>query len=176
MPIENYEEVQVYPLDPDVQEQLFELQNECTFIWGTKDHWAVGVIMNFVWREGRFWLTATSQRKRIAAVRRDNRVSLVITSTGTDLGPAKTVTLKGRCLLHDDQETKDWFYPALAAAVIPQSEQVQKAFAMTLDSPRRLIFEVVPEKYITFDGVKMMQDSLEAWTAEGSPMKEVLES
>ena len=176
MPIEDYEDVHVYPLDPDVQEQLFKLQNECSFIWGTKDHWAVGVIMNFVWRDGRFWLTATSQRHRVAAVRRDNRVSLVITSTGTELGPAKAVTVKGRCLLHDDQETKDWFYPALAAVVMPQSEALQKAFAMTLDSPRRLVFEVVPEKYITFDGIKMMQDSFEAWTAEGSPVKELLES
>jgi hypothetical protein len=175
MPIQDYEEVHVYPLDPDVQKQLFELQNECTFIWGTKDHWAVGVTMSFVWRDGRFWLTATSQRKRVAAVRRDDRVSLVITSKGTNLGPSKTVTVKGRCLLRDDQETKDWFYPALAAAVIPESEKVQKAFAMMLDSPRRLIFEVVPEKYITFDAEKMMQDSLESWTAEGSPMKGVLE-
>ena len=66
MPIENYEEAHVYPLDPEVQEQLFKLQNECSFIWGTKDHWAVGVIMNFVWRDGRFWLTATSQRHAAA--------------------------------------------------------------------------------------------------------------
>lgn len=40
--------------------------------------------------DGRFWLTATSQRKRIAAVRRDDRVAVVVTSSGTDLGPNGT--------------------------------------------------------------------------------------
>jgi hypothetical protein len=35
--------------------------------------------------------------------------------------------------------------------------------------------EVIFEKYVTLEGVEMMQDSLEAWTAEGSPMKEVFE-
>ena len=127
--IENYEEVDVYPLDPEVQEQLLQLQNECAFVWGPKDHWAVGVMMSYVWRDGRFWLTATSQRKRIAAIRRDSRVSVVVSSVGTPLGPAKTVTAKGRCILHEDQETKDWFYPALAAAIMPVNEPVQKAFA-----------------------------------------------
>jgi hypothetical protein len=147
--IENYEEVDVYPLDPEVQEQLLQLQNECAFVWGPKDHWAVGVMMSYVWRDGRFWLTATSQRKRIAAIRRDSRVSVVVSSVGTPLGPAKTVTAKGRCILHEDQETKDWFYPALAAAIMPVN------------------IEVVPEKYISFDAMKLMQDSMAAWSQSG---------
>ena len=29
----------------------------------------------------------------------------------------KTVTYKGTCTVRDDQETKDWFYPALGLAV-----------------------------------------------------------
>jgi hypothetical protein len=165
--IENYEEVDVYPLDPEVQEQLLQMQNECAFVWGPKDHWAVGVTMSYVWRDGRFWLTATSQRKRIAAIRRDPRVTVVVSSVGTPLGPAKSITAKGRCVIHEDRETKGWFYPALAAAIIPQNEQVQKAFAKMLDSQRRLIIEVVPEKYITFDAMKMMQDSIAAWTQSG---------
>jgi hypothetical protein len=175
MAITDYEEVDVYPLDDEVREELLRSQNECTFIWGPKSHWAVGVIMSYVWRDGRFWLTATSQRKRIAALRRDDRVSIVVSSVGTPLGPAKSVTAKGRCRLRDDRETMDWFYPALAAAIIPQSETVQRAFARMLDSSRRLILEVTPEKLISFDAAKMMADSLAAWTSEDSPVKGYLE-
>jgi hypothetical protein len=165
--IQNYEEAHVYPLDPDVQEKLLQTQKEATFIWGPKDHWAVGVIMSYVWRDGSFWLTATRQRKRVAAIRRDPRVSVVVSSTGTDLGPSKTVTAKGRCILHEDQETKDWFYPALAAIVIPQPEKLQGAFAKMLDSEQRVIIEVVPEKWITFDATRMVLDSIEAWKEMG---------
>ena len=70
---ENYEDVTVYGLDDDVEEQLLLAHNECTFIWSNKEGWPVGVIMSYIWRNGRFWLTASSQRARIAAVRRDPR-------------------------------------------------------------------------------------------------------
>ena len=86
--IQNYEEVDVYPLDDDVREEILRKQTECTFIWGPKTGWAVGVLMTYVWRHGSFWVTATSQRKRIAAIRRDPQVSVVVSSHGTDLGPA----------------------------------------------------------------------------------------
>ena len=42
MSIANYEEVDVYPLDPDDQEKLLLEQNECSFVWSTRDHWPVG--------------------------------------------------------------------------------------------------------------------------------------
>lgn len=160
MPVTNYEKVDVYPIDADVQEKLLREQNECTFMWATRDHWPVGMIMSYVWRDGRFWLTATSQRKRIAALKRDDRVSISVSSVGTSLGPGKGITVKGRCRIRDDRETKDWFYPALAAAIMPGDVRVQNAFQSMLDSPRRVVFEVAPEKYFTFDAIKMMEDSL----------------
>jgi general stress protein 26 len=160
MPVTNYEKVDVYPLDPEVREQLLCEQNECVFCWSTSDHWPVGMVMSYVWRDGRFWLTAAKQRARVAALKRDNRVSLAVSSVGTSLGPAKTVTVKGRCSLVEDRATKDWFYPALAAAIVPGNEQGQKAFQSMLDSPNRVIFEVAPEKWFSFDSIKMMEDSL----------------
>ena len=61
---ENYEDVTVFGLDEDVEEQLLLAQNECTFIWSNKEGWPVGVIMSYVWRRGSFWLTASSHRAR----------------------------------------------------------------------------------------------------------------
>ncbi len=165
MKITNYEEVGEYPLDDEMQEELLKSQNECAFVWGTKDHWAVGVMMSYLWRDGRFWLTCTSQRKRVAAVRRDPRVSVIVSGVGTELGPARTVTAKGTCIIHDDEETKEWFYPQLAASIMAGDDELSGMFAKMLNSERRLIFEVVPEKWITFDAAKMMTDSIETWTA-----------
>ncbi len=160
MPVTNYEKVDVYPIDPEVQEQMLTEQNECTFMWRTRDSWPIGMIMSYVWRDGRFWLTATSQRARVPAIRRDDRVSVAISSVGTTLGPAKGLTVKGRCAIREDPQTKAWFYPALAAAVIPGIESAQQAFVKMLDSPNRVIFEVAPEKEFSFDATKMMEDSL----------------
>jgi hypothetical protein len=35
-----------------------------------------------------------------------------------------------------------------------------------LDSERRLVFEVVPEKWITYDSTKLMSDSITAWVEQ----------
>ena len=152
---ENYEDVTVYGLDDDVEERLLLEHNECTFIWSNKEGWPVGVIMSYVWRHGSFWLTASSQRARIAAVRRDPRVCVVVTSTGSPLPRNKTVTWKGTCTLHDDQATKDWFYPELSAALNRDDPVRAKAFQSFLDSPRRVILQVAPTERIGYDGAKM---------------------
>ena len=166
MKISDYEDVSVYPLDPEIQEDLLGSQNELAFVWGTKDHWPVGVMMSYVWRDGSFWVTSASQRKRIAAVRRDPRVSVIVSSTGTHLGPARTATAKGRCIIHEpDDEMKAWFYPALAKAVMGGEGPVTDAFADMLDSQNRLVLQGVPEKWITYDATKLMADSIDSWTA-----------
>ncbi len=36
-----------------------------------------------------------------------------------------------------------------------------------MDTERRLVIEVVPEKWITFDAMKTMMASIEAWKKEG---------
>jgi general stress protein 26 len=165
---DNYEDVTVYGLDDDVEEELLLAHNECTFIWSNKEGWPVGVIMSYVWRDGCFWLTASSQRARISAVRRDPRVCVVVTSTGSPLPRNKTVTWKGTCTLHDDQATKDWFYPALSEALNREDPARAKVFQQFLDSPRRVILRVEPTQRIGYDGAKMGKATADWMAAHGS--------
>ncbi len=153
---QNYEQVSIYQLDDEMRERLLETQIECVFNWSTKDGWPMGVIMSCLWHDGRMWLTAGAQRHRISAIRRDERCSIVVTSTGSVLGGGKSCTIKGRATIHEDRETKDWFYPAFARKLSPD-EQSAKEFQERLDSPLRVIIEVRPEKFITYDGLKMFQ-------------------
>ncbi|MDZ4827184.1 MAG: pyridoxamine 5'-phosphate oxidase family protein [Actinomycetota bacterium] len=166
-----YEDLTAYRLDDDDETKLLTLQDECTFMWATKEGWPVGVIMSFLWRDGHFWLTAAEHRARIHAVRRDPRVSVCVTSKGTKLGALKTVTYKGTCAVRDDDETKTWFYPALANHLIPGDADFAAHFARFLDSPGRVILEVTPTKRIDYDGVKMVGASMN-WVAESQPTPE----
>jgi general stress protein 26 len=153
---ENYEMVSIYNLNPEDQEQLLNEQRECVFNWCTKDEWPMGVIMSYIWSKGRIWMTAGAHRHRISAIRRNPKCSVVVTSTGTSIGAGKTVTIKGKCILHEDQETKNWFYPEFSQKLYPD-ETAAKSFEDLLDSPLRLVLEVVPEKYINYDGHKMFR-------------------
>jgi general stress protein 26 len=161
---EDYEDVTTYTLDADVEERLLLAHNECTFIWSNKEGWPVGVIMSYVWREGRFWLTASGQRARVAAVRRDPRVCVVVTSTGSPMPRNKAITWKGTCTVHDSREVKDWFYPELAAALNAGEPERAASFQAFLDSPRRVILEVEPTQRIGYDGAKM-RVATAAWLA-----------
>lgn len=158
MATDDYEDVTKYTLEPEDLERLFKEQNECTFMWSTKDGAPVGCIMSYVWQDGKVWATATKQRARIPALRRDPRSCVVVTSTGTSMGP-KCVTMRGRCRILEDAETKNWFYPALAERLIPDNPAQQRGFVKMLNSPHRVVMEFTPERYITFDGDKMAADS-----------------
>jgi general stress protein 26 len=163
VPIKDYEDVTVYGLDPDREADLIEQQNECSFVWVTQDGSPMAVIMSYLQRDGKFWMTASGQRKRIPAIRRDPRVAIVISSPGTKLGGGKTVTYKGTARVLDDDETKAWFYPALAERLMSRwgQERVDE-FAHMLDSPRRVIVEITPTLRVGYDGDKMRVATEEA--------------
>jgi len=69
--------------------------------------------------------------------------------------PPASATIKGRCAILEDVETKRFFYPVLAAALIPGNKRQQAGFVRMLDSPGRVVMRVTPERFITFDGRKM---------------------
>lgn len=163
-PIRNYEDVTVYGLDADREDELIAQQNECTFGWVTKDGSPMAAIMSYLRTDdGVFWMTASGQRKRVGAVRRDPRVVLTVTSPGTAMGPGKTVTYKGLAEVHDDADTKAWFYPALAGRLMgPRGPERVAEFAKMLDSPRRVVIAVRPGLRIGYDGDKMGRATAQA--------------
>lgn len=128
-------------------------------MWTTSDGDPVGVIMNFIYANDRFWVTCTRRRKRVAAVEARPRVALAITSRGTDIGVSQAVTYKGNAIVRDDEEIKAWFYAALAARVRPESAERQEAFVHHLDTPGRVIIEIEPTQRIGFDAENMFRNS-----------------
>jgi general stress protein 26 len=158
--LENYDDVTMYGLTPKKMEALLLKQHELTFIWTNKAGHGMGVTMSYIWRNGRIWCTATEERARMKALARDPRCSVVISSMGTGTDLSCSITLKGSAILHQDQATKDWFYPDFARTA-NNPAPTPEAFEALLDTPARIIIEVVPEKSITFDG-GAMQDRTSA--------------
>lgn len=166
----DHEQVSIYPFSDEKREELLTKARECVFNWTTRDGWAVGVIHAFVWRDGRGWITCGVHRHRVSAIRRDPRCSLVVSGIAAPDGPNGAITIKGRAIIHDDEETKKWFYPALARGpygaagtnreLTPEEEAGAIGFEERLDSPLRVIIEIVPEKWITLDSDKMAADTM----------------
>lgn len=157
--VDSYEDVSIFTLSEEREQRLLDAQTECTFMWTNSAGEPIGVIMNFVLHEGRFWITCTRQRKRVPAVIARPRVALAITSRGTDIGISQTVTYKGTATVRDDDTTKAWFYPALAARVRPGDDAAQAAFCSHLDTDGRVIIEIEPDLRIGFDSEQMFKNS-----------------
>ena len=121
---DDYEDLTACGLSSELEDRLLTTQRECVFMWTNRDGEAFGVVMSYLPKDGKLWLTVAERRKRIAAIRRFPRAAVCINSTGTSLGTGKTITYKGSCIVHDDRDTKDWFYPEFARHLRPDDEVV----------------------------------------------------
>ena len=160
MTAHDHEVVSIYGHSEEDRDKLMTLAPECVLMWATKDGWPVGVVHSFVWRDGKIWITFAVHRHRTAAISRDNRVSVTVSGRTSDDPdcPMGAVTVKGKGYFHDDDETKEWFYRALSKKVSPDDKEGEDAFYEILDSPLRVVLEVVPEKWISFDADKSARD------------------
>lgn len=160
----NYDDVSTYPLEQSKIERLCQLQSECAVLWSTSDGWPVGVMHRFVYHDGKFWVTCARHRKRVPALRKRDKSAVIVSSEGTPLGSDQTMTVKCRAIVHDDdQALKNWYYPALAMKLNEGDPGRAAAFQNFLDTPTRVIIELVPDKWITYDGVKLAAHVAGAW-------------
>ncbi len=153
----DHELVSIYGYSEEQIDRLMTESPECVLMWSTKDGWPVGVVHAFVWKDRKVWLTFAAHRHRAAAIRRDPRVSVAVSGVGAKTMTG-TATMKGTATFHDDDATKEWFYRALAKKVRPDNQAGEDAFYSLLDSPLRVILEIEPVKWITYDGKKAARD------------------
>lgn len=139
--VDDLEDLRSLRLDIDSRSALLEAATECTFVFAAESGWPAGVVMSFLVHEGSYWLTAVAGRAHARAVAADPRVTLVVTNAGTGLPGRQMVAIRGVAIIHRDDATKRWFYPAFAARLAPGDPQ---RFSGLLDSDNRVILEVRP--------------------------------
>ena len=120
----DHEIVSIYPFTDAEVDQLLTHANECVLMWATQDGWPVNV-------------SSASYAP----------------DAPSDL-PTGAITVKGTGEFFDDDETKKWYYAALAKKVSPNSEKGEAAFNSLLDSPLRVILAVTPVKKIMYNSKK----------------------
>lgn len=151
-------DIKSFALDEERECELFEKQNECVFMWTTRAGEPVGVVMCYLVHDGKFWLCLTESRARVAAIRRDPRSCICISSAGTDMLRGKAITYKGTTSVyaHDAPEVRGWFFDAFARRMHRGTNEARIAeIARDLDIPERVVFAFTPGKVISYDGDKL---------------------
>ncbi|MBY0398986.1 hypothetical protein K2X89_01740 [Myxococcota bacterium] len=162
--LEDFEDVSRYPIEEAARDALLAGQRECAVVWSTRDGWPVGVMHLYLWHEGRFWVTCTARRKRVAALRARPESCVIVA-----FSEERTLTARTLAIVHaTPSEHARWFYPALARQVLAeQPESVRRegveGFVARLESDDRVILELVPHKWISFDGRKVKAHAAGLW-------------
>ena len=156
---DSYEDLTECALTPELEKKLVESLGECVFMWANKAGEPFGVVMSYLPKNGKLWLTCAEARARVPALRRFKRASICINSTGSKMGGGKTVTYKGDCIVRSDRETKDWFYPEFSNRLRSDNPKAAEEFQKFLDSPHRVILEFTPDYSLSFDASLMWQRS-----------------
>ena len=174
----DHEIVSIYPFTDDEVDTMMTHASECVLMWGTKDGWPVGVTHAFVWFEGKIWITFASHRHRTRAIKRDNRVSVNVSSqayaVADETKPQGAITFKGTGEFFDDEETKQRFYRQLAQKLNPGDADGEAYWVDFLDSPLRTVLAVTPVKKIMYNGGLANRHMM--GTVEESELGERLES
>jgi hypothetical protein len=160
----DYEDLTSMRLDDDALGSLLAAGGECVFNWTTQDGYPVGVVVAFVYHEGKFFTTCAERRKRVPALRARPQSGIVINSAG------KTATFKGDSIVHAPgdpgfDDLKGWFYRALSRLDAKPDDAYRQSFAKFLDSPHRVIIETDARLVVAFDTAKFQAFTLEAMAA-----------
>jgi len=136
-------------LSDEREKELLEKQIECNFIWTNKEGHGRRDL-NYVARNVHL-ADSHQQRARIKALRRDPRASVVISSMGTDMGPGKQITYKGRSSCMTTRPPRIGSTPPWprSSARIPHLRSRRPS---STGYAAAAVLEFVPEKAIKFDG------------------------
>ncbi len=160
----DYEDLTGMRLEDAALEELLAEVGECVFNWTTRDGYPVGVVVAFVYHEGKFFTTCAERRKRVPALRARPQSALVINKEG------KTASFKGDSTVHAPgdpgfDELKSWFYPRLSRLDLDPDDEYRRSFAKFLDSPHRVIIETDARLVVGFDTAKFRSFTAEAIAA-----------
>jgi hypothetical protein len=157
----DYEDLTGMQLAEDALAELVASTGECIFNWTTKDGYPVGVVVAYIYKDGKFFTTCAERRKRVPALRARPQSAIVINAGG------RTASFKGESIVHAHgdpgfEELKTWFYRKLSRLDSNPDDPYQQGFARFLDSPHRVIIETDARLVVAFDTAKFAAFTMEA--------------
>lgn len=130
-------------MDLEAQRALCEAQTEAVLGF-LQDELPTAVVMSFlVDAQGHFWFATVEGRRQVRGIAADPRVSVAVSSTGTDLEGRRMLAVRGTATVHRDRTLVMDVVARLAPRLAPEDPA---AFVRLLDSPHRVVVEVVPTR------------------------------
>lgn len=136
-------------LTPDEQQAFLREQRKCALATLDQHGFPHLVAMNFVFRDGAFYMTSYGKAQKVQNARRDPRVAVMVES-GSDYAELKGVMARGDCEIIDDPERVREVFAWLGAgrAIARPSGSAQSV-------PKRVVMKILPHRIVSWDHSKL---------------------
>jgi PPOX class probable F420-dependent enzyme len=137
-------------LTPEEQAAFFREHHKAALVTIDRDGFPHVVGMNYVARDGAFYMTSYGKAQKVVNIRRNPRVALMVEAGGS-YGELRGVMVRGRCEIIEGPEAVQATFAAMAerrGGGAPASGALQSA-------PKRVVLKIVPEKIVSWDHRKL---------------------
>jgi len=124
---------------------------KCALATIDKDGFPHVVAMNFVLRDGTYWMTSYGKAQKVVNIRRDPKVALMV-ETGSAYSELKGVMVRGHCEIVEGEEAVRQVFAWSAEA---RGDTYKRPPAASDSAPKRVAMKIVPYKTVTWDHSKL---------------------
>jgi PPOX class probable F420-dependent enzyme len=138
-------------LTPEEQAQFLRENRKCALATIDKDGFPHVVAMNFVLRDGAYWMTSYGKAQKVVNLRRDPKVALMV-EAGNAYAELKGVMVRGHCEIVEGEEAVRQVFAWSAEA---RGDTYKRPAGSVDSAPKRVVLKIAPEKTVTWDHSKL---------------------
>jgi PPOX class probable F420-dependent enzyme len=116
-----------------------------------KDGFPHVTAMNFVMRDGAFYMTSYGKAQKVVNIRRNPKTALMV-ETGTAYAELKGIMVRGLCEIIEGAEAVHQVFAWSAEA---RGETYSRPAGASSSAPKRVVLKIVPQKIVSWDHSKL---------------------
>lgn len=136
-------------LTPAEQEAFLREHKKCSLATLDKNGFPHLVAMNFVYRDGAFYMTSYGKAQKVLNARRDPRVAVMVESGG-QYAELKGIMARGDCEIIDAPERVGEVFAWMGAA-----REAARPSGAAQSVPKRIVMKIVPRRIVSWDHAKL---------------------
>ena len=134
------------------EQAVFLRENrKCALATIDKDGFPHVVAMNFVARDGAYYMTSYGKAQKVVNVRRNPKVGLMV-EAGSAYAELKGVMVRGHCEILEGEEAVHQVFAWSAEA---RGDTYKRPAGSSSSAPKRVVLKIVPHKIMSWDHSKL---------------------
>jgi PPOX class probable F420-dependent enzyme len=137
---------------PDEQAAFLREHRKAALATIGKDGFPHVVAMNFLSKDGAFYMTSYGKAQKVLNIRRNSKVALMA-ETGDNYAELRGIMIRGECEVIEGAEAVREVFAAMAEARGAPPGERSRGSADS--APKRVVLKIVPEKITSWDHRKL---------------------